>query len=109
MAEVLGTFAQVELTNVYQTLYTVPSGETFVPKTIMFCNYSTSPVNVTVNFVANGETIANKNYVVKDKLLIPPETFFVNPDMYLQVGFTIQAKASVGGTCNCQLSGVKMT
>lgn len=107
--EVLGTFAQVELTNVYQTIYTVSAGETFIPKTILFCNFTTTPTKVTLNFVANGETISNKNYVVKDKLLITSESFFVNPDVYLQEGFTIQTKADISGTCNCQLSGVKMT
>lgn len=107
--EVLGTFAQVVLTTDYQTLYTVSSGETFVPKTLLFCNFTSTPTKVTVNFVANGDVIASKNYVVKDRLLITSESFFINPDMYLQVGFTIQAKADVTNTVNCQLSGVKMT
>jgi len=109
---VMGTFYQGILTVAAQTLYTVAPGETFIPKTISLCNFGgngTNAAKVTLNFVANGDIIANKNFILKDKMIAPPEVLFVNSDMYLQSGYTIQASADQENLINCQISGVKLT
>jgi hypothetical protein len=109
MAEILGLFSQGILTTAYQTIYTVPAGETFIPKTISFCNIGSDIGSVSINFVAGGEVAAEKNYIVKDRTVVPPDTGFLNSDMFLQSGFTIQAKCNTNNLINYQVSGVKIT
>ena len=110
MPEVLGTFDQRVLDGTLQTVYTVFSAHTFVPKTIALTNISTSAIpTVSIYFVASGDTSGNKNVVVKDKAVITTETIFINTDMYLQAGFTIQVQASAASILNCQVSGVDMS
>lgn len=110
MAEVLGTFDQRVLDGTLETVYTVAAGHTFVAKTIALCNVSTTTIpTVSIYFVASGGTAGDTNVVVKDKAIITTETIFLNTDMYLQAGFTIQAQASAASVLNCQVSGVDMS
>lgn len=110
MAESLGTFAQVVLDGTVQTVYTVASSHTFVPKTISLTNVSTTAIpTVSIWFVAGGGSLGDSNIIVKDKAIITTETVFLNTDMYLQTGFTIQVQASAGSVLNCQVSGVDMS
>lgn len=106
---VLGLFNQIILDGSVQTLYTVPSNHTLVPKTISFASITSDMPNVTIWFVASGESDGNKNIVLNHKVINPHETIFFNSDMYLQAGFTIKVQVSIANSCNAQLSGVDMS
>ena len=109
MADTLGLFNQIILDGTIQTLYTIPTGHTLVPKTMSFTSITSDMPNVTVWFVASGDSEGNKNIVLNKKIVNPTDTVFFNSDMYLQAGFVIKVQVSIANSCNAQLSGVDMS
>jgi hypothetical protein len=105
----LGTYDQRVLDGTTETVYTVATGHTFIPKTISFVNVSASDIaTVSLWIVANGGTAENKNKLIASKEIIGNETLFINPDIYMQAGYMMQVKASAASVIAFQLSGTDM-
>jgi len=47
--------------------------------------------------------------IVNQLSIRPRETKFINPDDYLQTGWTIRGRANADNTVNIQISGVELT
>jgi hypothetical protein len=85
------------------TLYTVPASSNAVVSTIAICNPNpTTVIPVRVAAVANGSTIAQKNYIVYDMSIPAADTVSLSMGITLAQGDFIQVSAN--GATNISFS-----
>lgn len=81
--KVLGQSSPSALTST--TVYTCPSATQTVISTISVCNRGTSTGSFRISIRPNGETLANKHYIVYDSSIAAKDTIFIS------IGATIDA------------------
>lgn len=100
----------VDLTTVFQTLFTVPTNETLGIDAAVFNNYATTNADITVRLIKSGVG-GVLDEVVTDRTIRAKESFLA-PAMIgqaLQTGGKIQAKASVNSRISAHITGTIVT
>lgn len=108
MAQTMGIQVQRMCPTTIQSVYTVPSGNTYIPKTILFKRIdfgaNTNSEYIKLYFVPPGGTYSNEN-LVEEIYIDPLARCYVDCGMFLQEGYQIYVVAQIG-IVNVQISGV---
>ena len=92
-----------------QVITAVPSGETRVPKQLIFTNITGSPVTVNVNLVPSGGSVTNSNRVISALSVGANSTVIFSMDLPMAVGETLTASASAVTSINLVISGIAIS
>lgn len=76
------------------TVYTVPSATQAVISTISACNQGTSSGTFRISIRPNGETLAQKHYLVYDAAISAKDTIFISAGVTIDASDIIEVYAS---------------
>ena len=88
---------QAALTTGYTTVYTTPASTKTYVKQIDICNTTASPINIYVSLVPAAGTAGASNSIFFNTTLTGYSTLSWNGTQIMNVGGTLQAKASATG------------
>ena len=100
-----GMILQYEATNSLADAYTVPANTSHIIGTIYMCNFTASPVTITIKVAKAGAANANSQYIYATVTLDAYETKESTSGLSIEETDVIRIQASANNSVSVNLSG----